>query len=747
MMGELFLRLLGAPPIEGGEINDATVTFQPVLPVAALVTIFVFLAVLSIWLYAKTPRDVSRPRKVVMALLRCVLFALLLVLLLRPTLNLGVEKENRRTLLGLVDSSASFNISDQQTTRLERAAAAIKDSDLLPTLEKDLDLAFYSFDKDLTELDPGAIGELEVAGGETAIGNNLRALLNKRRGEPLAGIFLVTDGVSTTGELPIDAAESLRDAGIPLYIYAEGSTAVPDLAIESVDVASASLVGDAVPVTVRVRSQGMAGKTGRVALPLAGAKAADKDVTFGEDGIAEVSLAFLPNQAGDFELAATVESPDGTEIIAENNSWTRNLRILDSRIRVLIVEESPRWEFKYIQAMLLREQRVDLDCLVFDADPEVTRTPNSPYIENFPQRREDLFKYDLVLLGDVDPRKFSQSQLESISSYVAEAGGSLAVLSGKRFTPHAYRFSSLADLLPVEPLAASTTPATRKVQLTPTSAGLKSPMLQLEDTPEESLARWKKLPPIYWTANTSRAKPAATVYLTNPLDNSPVLAMQRYGAGEVLFLGTDNTWRWRKNIGDLYHATFWGQLVQRLAGTRLLAGSRRTQLKTDRENYLTDQRITVYAKLSNTAWEPMRDDTVRATLQDQDGNRQEVQLRQIPEQPGQYRAEITAPGAGRYQLSVNSDPDSPIDITVTQPNAELDNPSMNESLLRQLAQVTDGEYFTSETIKNLPAAIINKTATLKTQTQADLWASPLIFLLIILTITAEWILRKFAELK
>ena len=599
----------------------------------------------------------------------------------------------------------------------------------------------------ITELDPALIGQLEATGGETAIGNNLRTLLNKRRGEPLAGIFLVTDGVSTTGEIPLDAAESLRDAGIPLYIYGEGSTDVQDLAIESVDVARASLVGDAVPVTVRVRSQGMAGKTGRVALTLAGAKAADKEITFGEDGTAEVSLAFLPNQAGDFELEATVESPDGTEIIAENNSWSRNLRILDSRIRVLIVEESPRWEFKYIQAMLLREQRVDLDCLVFDADPEVTRTPNSPYIENFPQRREDLFKYDLVLLGDVDPRKFSPSQLESIGSYVADAGGSLAVLSGKRFTPHAYRFSSLASLLPVEPLAASTQPATRKVQLTPTAFGLKSPMLQLEDTPEESLARWKKLPPIYWTAKSSAAKPAADVYLTNPLDGSPVLAMQKYGAGEVLFLGTDNTWRWRKNIGDLYHATFWGQVVQRLAGTRLLAGSRRTQLKIDRETYQPDQRITVYAKLSDTAWQPMRDETVRATLQDQDGNRQQVQLRQIPEQPGQYRAEITAPEAGRYQLSVNSDPDSPIDITVTEPNAELDNPSMNEPLLQQLAQMTGGEYFTAETINNLPAAIGNKTARVQTQTQTDLWASPLIFILIILTITTEWVMRKFAELK
>ncbi|MGI9240135.1 MAG: hypothetical protein ACR2RV_05010, partial [Verrucomicrobiales bacterium] len=531
-----------------------------------------------------------------------------------------------------------------------------------------------------------------------------------------------------------------------LYVYGVGSTLVRDLAIESVDVSGTTLVGDAVPTSVRIRARGMAGETGRVTLALAGAAAATEEVTFGEDGIIEVPLAFLPNQPGDFELQVAIES-DAQEIHLENNRWSRQLRVLDSTIRVLMVEQSPRWEFKYIQAMLLREQRVDLDCLLIEADPEITRTPGSPYIAAFPQRREDLFAYDLILLGDVDPKSLSASQMEDLANFVSEAGGSLAVLAGKRFMPDAYRFSPLASLLPVEARAAAAGSATRPIQLTPTAEGAKDPMLQLGDDTEGSLARWKMLPPIYWTVPIERAKPAAQVLLADPQTGNPILALQRYGAGEVLFLGTDNTWRWRKNVGDLYHSTFWGQLVQRLSGTRLLAGSRRSQLRTDRQSYDTGDRVTVYAKLADPSWDPVREETVRATLTDVDGRPREVLLRAVPEQPGQFRAEFSAPEAGRYRLSIASDPDSPIDLSVRPSDAELANPAMDQELLEQLAESTGGLYFTSETLPTLPAAITTKTATSITQSQANLWASPLAFLLIILTITTEWVIRKFAELK
>jgi hypothetical protein len=47
----------------------------------------------------------------------------------------------------------------------------------------------------------------------------------------------------------------------------------------------------------------------------------------------------------------------------------------------------------------------------------------------------------------------------------------------------------------------------------------------------------------------------------------------------------------------------------------------------------------------------------------------------------------------------------------------------------------------------LPAAVTNRSARLTSLQEVDLWSSPLIFALLVLLITIEWIVRKVSELK
>src|SRR5438874_7503293 len=125
--------------------------------------------------------------------------------------------------------------------------------------------------------------------------------------------------------------------------------------------------------------------------------------------------------------------------------------------------------------------------------------------------------------------------------------------------------------------------ADKPVRLELTTAGRANPMLRLSDKDEENIAIWKQLPPLYWIARVSRTKPAAEVLLVDPdparesrFGKMPVIASQQYGLGQVVYVGTDNTWRWRKNAGDLFYTTFWGQIAQRVALPRLLGSSKRT---------------------------------------------------------------------------------------------------------------------------------------------------------------------------
>jgi hypothetical protein len=297
--------------------------------------------------------------------------------------------------------------------------------------------------------------------------------------------------------------------------------------------------------------------------------------------------------------------------------------------------------------------------------------------------------------------------------------------------------------------------ATDPVKLELTTGGRGSTMLQLSDQPGENLRQWGELPPIYWVARVLRGKPGAEVLLVdpNPLKASrfgpmPVVAIQQYGLGQSLYVGTDNTWRWRRNVGDVHYYTFWGQIIQRLSLSHLLNGSRRTQISLDRPNYATGDRVQAFARLYRAGFEPVADRVVKAFYQPRgDTFRQPVELRQVPDQPGLYRGNFIAPAPGQYEFGVEMDPEQPTPFLVGEASVELADTAMNENLLRELSAITGGGFFREETLHELPDRVTSRAERVLSPHEVELWSSPFYFLLILLLVTAEWVVRKLSYLK
>ena len=117
-------------------------------------------------------------------------------------------------------------------------------------------------------------------------------------------------------------------------------------------------------------------------------------------------MTFTPQKAGEFDLTASIP-PREDETVKDNNTASQRLRVIDSKIKVLFIEQEPRWEFRFIQSALLRDRRIDAKFLLLSGRPEAGQEPGSPYIEKFPATKEELFNYDLVIVGDVDPQSFT----------------------------------------------------------------------------------------------------------------------------------------------------------------------------------------------------------------------------------------------------------------------------------------------------------------------------------------------------
>jgi hypothetical protein len=824
-MTDLLLRLLNVPAENAVRIAGVSLAFRGGLSTGWFVFLVLVSGALVYWVYRSSPVTVASWRRHTLTALRVLFVVMMLVLLLRPVLAITVEGTIRRVVVLLLDGSSSMQIADprldvndqkraamargfldptkglnqsldrsrareyEQVSRLDLMKAVLKNErlDLLPRLDQEFDLAPFSFGQGTAELaarkakaetnsptakDEGRgktitvesfdwVDRLEATAPSTAIGDAIRDVINRKRGQPLAGIVLVTDGVNNAGSQPRDAAALARQEGVPLFAYGVGITSPRDIILQNLFAPDVTFVKDEVPVTVRVRGQGLHGGTAELQLKLGEQIVAKKEITFSGDGEQVIPMKFTPQTLGEFDLTASIEArPD--ETVKDNNSRAQRLKVIDARIKVLLVDQAPRWEFRYLQAMLLRDRRVDLKCFLVEGDKGISRTADTPYLPEFPTRRDELFKYDLVILGDVDPKVLTTQNQENLSKLVSDFGGGLLVLAGKRFMPGAYRRSVLDRILPVEfdaqVLASNQDPiADKPIKLQLTAAGRASVMLRLSDKEEENAQLWAQLPPIYWVARVARPKPAAEVLLVDPdpakesrFGKMPVIAVQQYGLGQVMFVGTDNTWRWRKNAGDFFYTLIWGQISQRISIQRLLGVSKRTQLNSDKQNYFTGDRVTVYARLySGVGYDPLQEAAVKGFfgLKNGSGPRPEVMLRPVPEQPAMYRGEFIAPAAGAYSFWVENDPQTLLDFNVAEPRFEFGETAMNEPLLKDLAANTGGQYFREEDLHKLPDTISAKTERVQSPMEVELWASPLYFLLMLGVVTVEWVLRKLSHLK
>jgi hypothetical protein len=794
----IWLRLFGLNSADLQRISSMSLRFRNVEALGWLVFIAILLGGFVWWSYWR--QEAHRPlgpwRRRVLASLRTLLLALILLLLLKPVLALELEERIRRTVVLLVDSTRSMNIRDQRIDeadqkRAEIGLGAIKDMTqpldptrlpeakgisraelvkavlynpelhLLDDLRRDFNVETFLFGATAAPADgPTWLLDYHPDASTTAIGDAVRQVLERKRGQPLAGIVLATDGGNNAGSPPADAAEAAGREGVPLYAYGVGITSPRDIIVSHLSAPEIAFARDEMAVTVQVRGQGLSGQTGRLSLKMDGEEVASKDITFtGADDL--IPMSFTPQTKGDYELSASIHAR-ADEITAENNEARQRVRVIDDKIKVLYIEQEPRWEFRFVQEVLLRDRRIDASFVLVDGDPGIAEGAWTPYLEKFPEEKEKLFKYDLIIVGDVDPKIFSAPQLSALGEFVSKFGGACLFIAGKNFMPEAYRGSEVEKMLPVElePFRDDETGGGKAVTLALTPLGQTSQMLRLAPDEGENAALWAKFPPVFWDFKVARPKPAAQVLIedTDParasrFGNMPVFATQQYGVGQVFYLGTDNLWRWRKGDGVNEYPRLWGQIVQGAALAHLLGSSKKTQLSVDKEEHNVGDAVTVFARLYNDSFQPIAaaqaqaEYTVETGVAGAEREQQQVMLRAVPEQPGMYRGDFVALKAGRYRLATVDDPATSVEFTAREPQFELGETAMNEPLLKQMAAISGGRYFREEDLAGLSNELNRKPETLHTSRDLEIWSSPFYFLALCIVAATEWILRKRWNLK
>ena len=105
---------------------------------------------------------------------------------------------------------------------------------------------------------------------------------------------------------------------------------------------------------------------------------------------------------------------------------------------MLLADSSPRWEFRYLKTLFERDPTVSLKSVLQEADMEYAAEDKTA-LAHFPLNREELFAYDVLILGDLNPALLGTSTMELIRSFVRDSGGGVLMIAGTSFNPLAYR--------------------------------------------------------------------------------------------------------------------------------------------------------------------------------------------------------------------------------------------------------------------------------------------------------------------
>lgn len=643
------------------------------------------------------------------------------------------------------------------------------------------------------------------------LGENLLQVLDAQRGRSTDAVVFLTDGASTGGASLAVAAQAARQRQVPIYVVglgdmhplrdlrifdlrADDRVFVDDMLTFDLQVSGTGMIQRPLQVQLRRQSDGTVLDEQTVPIPASGATV-------------PVRLIDRPQVEGTIEYLIELQPQEG-ETNLENNRLVHRVEVRDETLRVLLVQATPSYEYRALRKLLSRalkpgreppQKAILLTTILQEADPayvaQASVGPENTLVARagFPVSREELFAYDVILFGDVNPALLGIQELQHVVDYVREQGGGVVFSSGPLYLPQAYFDSPLSGLFPFvsptdrmrsetasgNPSAGMPTTSTEPLQsldpmptgvrvdesngqsrvwqhplqVLPTPVGRESPVLQLGNTAAENEAVWRNLPPVYEVHALPELKPGVRVlaaFQDTQRANStiaPAMTLQFIGAGKVVFLASDETYRWsRYEGGEQVYARYWLQMIRYLSRGRLQANEA-VELTTDRSSYQAQDEVRLQVRFGNERLAPESDDGVEILLEAADGRRRSFRLQRDTQRRGQFSTTIRDLPASTYRVTLVTPilerAPQTILFEVQPPAAESTQLQMQADELKQLARVSGGRFYTLSTADRLPAELPRGgRLPIETLPAEPIWNTPLLTALFLVLLTSEWVLRK-----
>ncbi len=664
------------------------------------------------------------------------------------------------------------HLADMTRSDIARHILSRKPHELVGRLSKRGDVSVFSFDEPMEPVAPHAYSNLVGTLAATRMGSVLHAVLKQYTHRPVAAVVVLSDGNNNAGKPPQAALQLARERKIPVFTVGIGAAEPPhDVAIERVSAPRTVFVDDRLSLNVVVARHGYTDKPIVMTVKKGTNVVAEATLEPGEDARAVIELPFAESESGmhEYEVSA---APFDDEALAHNNCKTFAVRVLEDRIRTLLVDEFPRWESRYASMALKRDKRVDLTTIFIrstsDGELPVATNAESTVGNDYPASREDLFGYEVLIIGDVDPAHFTTRQLQDLQDFVLVRGGTLITIAGPHHMPSAYSSTPLSRVIPLKRFGAPHTavipspppegqalgPAqSGRFPLSLSVSGRHEDAVQIGASTEGSADLWAGLPNLHWVReDTSMSRAAITLAVAESTADSlrkggePVIATSYVGLGKTLYMGSDEFWRWRYRARWTYHHRFWGQILLWATMGRTAGTDANVKLMVDRLAYAPDETVLVRARILDDTGAPLQAANASVDVL----NEARERIRVLPLMPlensgGEYRAQLVDLPKGKYtvQPQVPQFADRTLEASVTfdvrdLPTSEYVDLALNETVLAAMSDT----YLPFERVLDLVDSIPEIAFTEERRNDRELWDTAFFMILVATLLGLEWWLRK-----
>ena len=708
----------------------------------------------------------------------------------------------------MADNSQGMSIKDAGAT-LSRAEVlagllAPERNRWQETLDEFFQMRRYHFDARLQATKD--FSDLKFDGRSSNLGAALRTVADRFKGQPVAGVLVLTDGNATDITGPFDGS------GLPpiFPVVIGGKGPLHDIAVGEVAVTQTAFEDAPVTLQAEVTSSGFDGEIVAQLVDVTSPEPGEEKIAgeqrqrTGTDQKSTFRFQVRPERSGisfyrvrAFARGAfdQFKNPKTSgEATLANNTRVVPVDRSGGPYRILYVSGRPNWEFKFLRRALEEDKELELAGLIriarrepkfefrgrageasnplfrgFDKKDEETERYDQPVLVRlntrdetelrggFPKTPEELFAYHAIIVDDLEAQFFTADQLALLQKFVSERGGGFLMLGGQESLQQGkYQRTPVAEMLPVYLDSAAEDAPVGGLRLNITREGWLQPWARLRGTEAEERQRLGDLPEFEVVNRLRSVKPGATVVATvgEGAAQYPALVVQRYGRGRSAAI----------TIGDIWRAGLQNEEMQRDLGKQWRQTVRwlvadvpgRIEVEAATKEGEGGSATVLEVRARDRQFQPLNNAQVSITVLPaaaQETNATLLSAEPSPAEAGAYETTYVArePGAFLAEAVVKDETGAEIGRgnaawSSDPASQEFRSLKPNRSLLEQVARSTGGRVIEAGDLEKFAKTLPRQKVPVMETWTSPLWHRASVFAFALLCFAAEWGLRRWRGL-